>query len=638
MASLKVGQAIPTPSRADPHSRWPWLLLALAATAVAGLPGHTVPWFTGDLAYHLAVSRTMSDGHFNGLGPYDGLPAYFGGAYSLLLSLPIRAGMDPRMVVTVVSWFEPALWVAGCAYLGSALWRGSRSTALIFTVLVLFGAGVWQTNDELSVNAPSLSGQVFWPLYPRDVALILMMFAIGLGLRRRWLLGGVVAGIAVATQAQIAVVACILLPLALVFTRMPRRWRSAFGALAVAAVVSSWWWIPRLFWTIDLGLEIKNSPTWADLDKGPETILRTYGVLLPFALAGVVTLVRNRRSSAPGSAESGFLLAWVVLGIATIITPLFLPGELLAFRRSLLLATFPMAAAAAVGIVAVCAAIRAKGVRIPAFLVTACVLLVSVPTLVRTHSIAHDEFESEVFARMEYPNAQWAPVWKRVDSAPGPFLTPERDAAMAWFRSGQPQVSIPRPGFLKAGFDIGQATGWPESERHKAAEQAFAGGRRALCSLIDERGIHSVMLRSQPGLIGTLDIAGPSATPTGGADALALIVVPRRGHIAISRDASAKLRVVHVWQAGRRSRPAFVLNRGGHVIRPKSITFEGTGIRFEFDIPVGAGELTVVNETGSIRRLIRIVGYEPFPVSSGPASVVSAAALCRAGTPAGPST
>ena len=117
-----------------------WVALAAVAVLVQGFPGHTVPFFTGDLAFHVATAHTMQHGNLNGSGPYAGLPSYYGGAFVLVLALFAKLGVDPDRALMVVSWAEPLLWVAAAAILARTMWPARVIAQLSFAALLCWAA------------------------------------------------------------------------------------------------------------------------------------------------------------------------------------------------------------------------------------------------------------------------------------------------------------------------------------------------------------------------------------------------------------------------------------------------------------------------------------------------------------------
>jgi hypothetical protein len=612
-------------------------VLALASTAFAGLPGHSVPWFSGDLAYHIGVSRTITPAHLAGFGPYAGLPSYYGGTFPLALQVAHAFSLSPEAALTTVSWFEPALWVASAGYLAVALWPAARSAQLTFVVLLIAGAGVGHSSSNVSVNAPTLSAQVFWPLYPRDLTIMLTLLAVGCALRKRWVLAGVLSGLALATEVQIGVLCCLLTGLALVTVHGVRRGgRYGLSSLAVAGLVSTWWWLPRVIWVADYGTALKGDAFGGDVSHSWHTIVQASGLLLPLALLGVVGAYRLRREP-----TMRFLLAWAAVAGIAVAGSLLVSSELLSFRRTLVLAGVPLAALATTGIQALLATSWGQRQRawLPVFL---CVVALapSVPTLARTRAADLGQFESQTVAGFSYPESSWTPVWKRLRVGDGQVLSAPQDASVTWFQTGRPVAWAIRPGYLKTWFDVGAATGWAEATREREVTEAFSGRRPVMCALLQRRHIDLALLRSGPNLLGTFDRAGVpmlrgllvearGSYSSSGRGAIQTVNGPAR--LELKPRMTGGLTRLSVWQPGNLARPSFSLTSSGTVLAAMRHAVDGDLTRFDFTVPPGrARTLSLATLSEGTFQVARIVGYQPFSDSrSGPATLVSRARLCR---------
>lgn len=618
----------------DSRERWFWLALMAVATVFAGVPGHLVPWFSGDLAYHIGVSRTISVTHPAGFGPYGGLPSYYGGTFPLVLQLIHQIGPSPETALAVLSWFEPACWVASAAYLACALWPRSRTARISFVVLLLAGAGVGVSHRDLSVNSPNVAGQMFWPLYPRDVTLMLTLLAIGCAVRGRWVRAGVLCGLAVATEVQVGALTCLLVVLALLMCSVTSgRLRIAAQSMGVAALTSAWWWGPRVFWVASYGMSGQGGPFEGDLPHTWRVAADGYGLVLVLAVVGVVVALRR-----PRDRIDRFLLVWTGVAVLTLLASLLASTELLSYRRTLVLASLPVAAMAAVGV---------DGLRWPsrrarraglAVVVCGVILAPSLPTLLRTRAAVEDQFADTTIASYGYPEASWAPLWQRLRTGSGEVLAPPRDAAVAWFQTGRPVSWGVLPGYVKTWFDVRASTGWSEQARESAVTTAYSGSLPALCRLARRRHVDDVLLRSMPGMVGVLDQAGPQALarlevpaqqagPTGSVNALA---VPVGATVTLPAEAVSSVRALSVWVPGNPRRPPFALEQHGRHLVSTHQVGDGRLTRFDFTVPSrGATPLVLAGPQGRGFRIDRIVGYQEFAgPTTGPATLVPPSRLC----------
>lgn len=620
----------------------PWVALAIVATLVQGLPGHTVPFFSGDLGYHLATARTMTAGDLNGAGPYAGLPSYYGGVFPLVIALFIRLGADATTSVAVLSWFEPVAWLLGGSYLARTLWPRSLQSQLTFCAFLLLGAGIGLSRTQQWVDAPNISGQVYWPLYPRDVALILLLFSTGLALRGRWLFGAVLVAIGIATEAQIGPIALVLAVAAILLQDRTRSGRlRAVAVIVIAGVGSSWWWVPRVIWAARYGFQsqLQVSSVFFDLSLTPATVWHAYGLLLVPAILGVAAWVNRPRSSYRTLAGLWLLGAGVLVAVAVIH-----PSAFLTVRRALVLASLPILIAAVEGIGVIAHVLRRQPV--PSTLASAiaalCVLLASAPTVAATRRTVLPIFGSADYGLVSYPSGEWDRVWRRLRQHGGAVLTAPSDAVMAWWQSGRPQLWMVRPGSIKLGFDVGSATGWPEAARQAAVEAAFVRGPAAVCNLAMSRDASDVLLRSMPGYLGVIDLSGgltgrmgslrrPATTVDRGSVVVAAMPPGTAVNIA---SVTTETRVLQVWQSppsgSGEPNEALTLVVDGRAEAPDQVVHDGAALRTTFVLPHGrANQVQLVNRTGLPRWFVRVVGYVPSDLAtSSPASVVSTKAYC----------
>jgi len=476
--------------------------MVLVAEGLQGQLGRITSWMDGDFQYHRAVAFSIAHGHLWGQGPYLGLPSYLTGLYHYLLALAaVALGTWPDRVISVVSWFEPAMWAGAAWYAASRFWR-QPGPRLAFVALVLFGAGLGRGPTAgvgfVWVDAATTAGHVFWPLFPRDIALILTLVALAGAMRGRPLLAGVLAGLTVGVHPQIGLVATALGMLTLgQVGRKP--FQAVWRAAAAAAIVSSWYWVPRLLWTIQFhGFHLENFRP--QLTFGPMVLWWAYGVFGPLAVAAWV-MARRRRSHVTMIATS-----WFVLLVGLAILGVLIPTAVLPLRRALLLLWLPIAVIIVDGF--------APQLTRPlhtssGFIVMLAIVLLGVaswPQLLASRSLVDRVWHEPRYGKLAYPPARWMPVLSQLENTEQ-TLAPESDAPVIWFLTGTPVTWMKRPGFVKVGYPVGRATGWSETDRQREVNRAFELGVPALCDLAIRRGIEQLIFRSDEGLIATHDVA-----------------------------------------------------------------------------------------------------------------------------------
>jgi hypothetical protein len=617
----------------------PWLVLVGFMTWLAGMVGTIASWFPGDLGYHLAVSRTIFEGDLNGSGPYAGLPSYYGGVFSWLWALAEDIGISPDTALSVVSWFEPLLWILACGYLGGTLFR-QNSAALCFTILTLLGMGLSGSQRVAAVREPNIAGQVFWPLFPRDIAFWLMFVAAALALRRHWAWGALLAGMAIATEAQVGVIAVAVTVAGTLATYGWRLgWIRAAGVGAVAAASSSWWWGPRMYWTVVHGLAIQNGERFTDLPVSVGTVIQAYGPIVVVAMLAVVAAARRSRR---GQAET-FLWWWLAVSAAVVATSLLVASEVLAFRRALVIASPCLAALATLGIERLAPRFGARWRPIVAPFAAVAMVLPSVPAWVSTSRYTADHFTSQVLIDYRYADAAWGPVWKRLRGHDSPMLVAPADAVMAWLQTGRPVDWMPRPGYIKAGFDVGRSTGWSEQSRQAEVQNAFSGGLPTLCSYLSAHRDRVVVMRSMPGAVGVLDVHGSEriskffvgskfAARTDLSATASLPLQPGEA-LAINAGLLPHATMLSVWESPRAARPSLALESGGTSTRWTAAQMDGSTLRLDFDLSRAAprGMLVLRNTTNRRVLINRVVGYVAAKVSAGPAIALRPDQVCGPG-------
>jgi hypothetical protein len=626
----------------------PWLVLGGFATALAGLPGHDVPWFSGDLGYHLAVSRTVSWTDLSGDGPYAGLPSYYGGLLPVGLQLGHGLlGADHGDLLAVLSWFEPAAWVAAVAVFARALWPARPLPQLAFAVLLLLGVGSGSGALAVGVNAPNVASQVLWPLYPRDLALLLTLVAVGLALRGRWVWASVVTAVVVATEVQVAVLTYLLLTATLLLDDRPRRARTWLLGSALVGLLSSWWWAPRVGWTLAWGTRTDARSFTGDLPHDVGAVVAGVGVLvLAAAVAGLVVLVRSSEGRGVR-----VLLSWSVLGCLLVAVSLAVPSELLTLRRALLLGSVPLAALAATAVEALAQAVsRALAGRhratsaVPwavAVVVVGAIVAPTLPTYADARESVLGAFEGETVAQFGYPDSEWSPVWAELGDG-AEVLAPSRDAAALWIRTSRPVTGALLPGYVKTWFDLTEATGRSQESRLAAARAAFANDRGALCAVMAERDLDQVVLRSEPGLLGTLDVAGAqelsgyAVGADGGdlpdpTDPDAPLVLAPGDRLVLEPSLLRGIRVVRVWRSAPGQALGLSARTGGRDLVVVPGAGDGALATFEVELPArgdGPRRPLELRATRSV-PVLRVLGLRPDPsVVSGPATVLTRGATC----------
>lgn len=466
----------------------------------------------GDLAYHRGVAYSMAAGMVQGEGPYAGLISYYGGLFPLVFGWAADAiGTSFDRVVSVASWLGGPLWVLASLVMAIRLWPGDRSTISIFVLLATVAAPFSQRADQLWVESTLAGSSAYWPLYPRDVALVLVLLLVAVMLAsRRWLrVGG--AGLIVATMAmfhvQIAIVAGGFLALHAAWEA--RRTRDRFPLMEVgvagivALVAAAWWWLPRVEPTLASGGlllsdYVGREPLRLDL-QGYLVMMGPVGI---FSLIGLPVMLTRR----PIPRATGLILVLAAALIPLILLDRLTDGlDLLSERRLWLLFSIPATVAAAVAVAGL--------VRILPKLAVVVVGIAMIASLIpgtrATLAIIGTAWTQGEAGGTTWRPSVWVPLWnevaERTRERRGLLLgTYDTYATWTWSFTGASVVSAWLPGPFKLGFDPARVTGLGYLERLAIIDRSFRG-RDALCSTLEPLGVDLFLLDRRDDLVAAYD-------------------------------------------------------------------------------------------------------------------------------------
>ena len=610
-------------------------------------------WIVGDIAYHRGVAYTMQGAAWQGEGPLVGLLSYYGGLYPLVLGALARLAQEPfDLVLSVVSWGAALLWPLACWWTGRRIWPGRPLAVAIFVLLAVTAAPF--TNRVLIwVDSPLVSAQNAFPLYPRDLALVLLVVAVGCTLassRRARVAGvGLAAGGIIVIHLQIALLTgWLLVAWAGVVAVRERSWRplgEVAGAGLVALAVSASWWIPRAAATIESGgLLLGGFPGAPSLRLGPLDAAMAFGVIALYGLLGLAVLAARR----PVPGRIALFLVWMVAFVPLVLVDRLVDGsDLVSERRIWLLVSIPLTVLAAAAVTMIVGRLR---LAVAAAVLAILVVGPSIPGTVATARLVRDAWEPGRAGGRVFDAVTWDPILADLNrrvQAEGHHeaITYDGYAAWVWSLSGAQVPSLWLPGPFKLGFDPGALTGVSYLDRLRAQESAFRDGRAAICDFTRAFDGGSIVLDTVDGLVGLRDVTPASADR----------VDPRdRSADTIERDLGGGLSYVDLggldvirMEPGAVWRPPF---RSGEAQRlaveylaplppPGEQAIPPTTPLLEIEtggatVPIGAGSLPGwaravvpvdgVDEGTAIRALaavdlVRVTAFEPLPGVSLPA-------------------
>ena len=473
-------------------------------------------WMLGDLAYHRGVAYTMQGGDVQGVGPYAGLLSYFGGLYPLALG-GTAAFFDISFdrAISIISWIAPLALPAALWLLGHRLWPVNRTAKGLFVLLATTAAPFSADKGMIWVSSVLPSGHNYWPLYPRDVALVLLVLIASASLNQRWqvrVLGsGFLLGLCIMTQAQIALFAVVVYLVGVFACRRERgKLSQAVGQVGIAGFValltSGWWWWPRLFAALNSDLLLASYPGAALLEMDIPTYIQSYGVAGLLGAVGVVMALRKRDFDLPVrlavfwiASFLPFLLFARIVGDAGVFTE----------RRLWLLLSIPLLILATHASVALLHKLSRVG-SVAFFALV--VVLAPLPASLQTRELVANAWVQGVWAGQEFALSELTPVWKTLNEhvrtqGGTTVLTYDSLALATWSYSGATVVSLWLPGPVKLGFDPEQQTGFGYIERVTSLNAAFSGGVKGLCDGADRFSADFLLLEELDGLTALYDIA-----------------------------------------------------------------------------------------------------------------------------------
>ena len=470
------------------------LALGLAVFVQTG-PFATSDVLYGDLSYHEGVARTMAAGNIHGEGPFVGLASYYGGLFPLLWGLAARGlGVDFNQFVSVVSWFAVLAVPAAFYVLARRLW-GDHHRAGVTAFVATAATGVsGQVQHSFAFGfLPASTNE--WPLYPRDVALALIVLALAAMVgerepsRVRLFLVGTLLAVTVATHVQFAMYGVVLVGGWTFATVASRRVLRVGVLLAWTGVLSSWWWLPRFIWTIDHGpLDLQSGP---GIQMSSSDILLNLGWLLHLVLLGVV-IDRHRRD-----AHDRRVLVWTMALVPALVFTVFVPDAgLITERRSWLFVGIPLVLVGGRGLWSI-----SRRSRIGAAIVVVGMLFTAVLDMRAVIRFRDENWTSSAVGAINFIDEYWeqptSVLRARVfENGRYSVVAGDADGLEIWARTGAQPYSAWLPGYAKTGFDLESMTGVSLEDRARELEEAFTAGLDGVCDLAGRIEADALVLRT----------------------------------------------------------------------------------------------------------------------------------------------
>jgi hypothetical protein len=510
--------------------------LSLAALLIqGGLFTHKTWLWTGDTIYHRAVMAEIQAGELLPGGPYAGLPAFYSPLFHYMAAaVGTLAHIELTEAIRVISIVFAPLTPLAAYWLARVLGL-DRASALVASFFSTFAGAIKATEDRVWVDALFVGQHNFFPVFPRDIAFLLLPLGLGCVYRAvvdGWRPGGALAGLAfglmILAHTQTAVFAAPLIALYLGLLLVIRR--DLFGRVvrvsivtsAVALAVSAFWWIWQLVEIVQSRSFGVNMPAYrVPVKLAWEELPAEFGVFLILGPLGVWLI--GRRLLRERSPAALLLLVWFLVPmLLAIFRPTGFPGGDTFFPRRLWqFASQPMLLMAGLGLVAgVLQPLRPRRSLIGLVLVAVC-LAASVPGSWGTLQRIADFWNEPDLADQRWDldgNFAFGPFLAAEARRDGlsTVLAPTPEATLVWYYSGEKVVYLKPTAAIKLAYDVQRMTGYGEEERASDLVKAYQGDPEMLTTIAQKYGARYVVLKRLGDRLAGIDVpADGLVSPTG---------------------------------------------------------------------------------------------------------------------------
>lgn len=521
-------------------TRWTIALLGALALAALLIQGgvfvHKTWLWTGDTIYHRAVMAGVQAGEILPGGPYDGLPAFYSPLFHYMAAaISSLAQIELTEAIRVISIVFAPLTPLAAYWLARVLGL-DRASALVGAFFSTFAGAIKTTEDRVWVDALFVGQHNFFPVFPRDIAFLLLPIGLGgvyRGIVDGWRPGGIVAGLAfglmILAHTQTAVFAAPLIAIYLGFVLLlrrdllPRIIRVSLVAGAVALGVSAFWWV----WQIVMILQSRSFGVAMPAYRVPvklalEEFPAEFGVFLVLAPIGL--FLTGKRLFRERSLAALLLLVWFLVPVLlAIFRPTGFPGGDTFFPRRLWqFASQPLMLMAGLGlVVGLLRPLRPRWSLVFVTLVAVC-LVASVPGSLGTRDRVAEFWNEPEFGDQTWEldgNFALGPYLAAAGRRDGlsTVLAPTPEATLVWYYTGQKVVYLHPTAAIKLAYDVQRMTGFGEEEREADMVKAYRGDPSVLASTVEKYGVRYVVLKRLGERLAGVDLPAAGRTPTGDA-------------------------------------------------------------------------------------------------------------------------
>jgi hypothetical protein len=626
-------------------TRWTVLLLgglALAALLIqGGLFNHKSWLWTGDTIYHRAVMAEIQAGELLPGGPYAGLPAFYSPLFHYLAAaIGTLAHIELTEAIRVISIVFAPLTPLAAYWLARVLGL-DRASALVAAFFSTFAGAIKATEDRVWVDALFVGQHNFFPVFPRDIAFLLLPLGLGCvyravvdGWRPGAPLAGLAFGLMILAHTQTAVFAAPLIALYLALLLVMRRdllgrvLSTSVVTSAVALLVSAFWWV----WQV---IEIVQSRSFGvnmPADRVPiklafEELPAEFGVFLVLGPLGIWLI--GRRLLRERSPAALLLLVWFLVPmLLAIFRPTGFPGGDTFFPRRLWqFASQPMLLMAGLGlVVGVLQPLRPRRSLIGLVLLAVC-LVASVPGSVGTLQRIADFWNQPDLADQRWEldgNFAFGPFLAAEARRDGlsTVLAPTPEATLVWYYAGEKVVYLKPTAAIKLAYDVQRMTGFGEEERASDLVAAYHGDPEALATIARKYGARYVVLKRLGDRLAGIDVpADGLASPTGARRTGREVETNHYEYLAVSPDdrvafdvwSPADRTATLVLRAKRRNRAPATLGtlsvNGTQTTIADSELPRDTWADVRRDVALKAGRNEIVLDSDAQLEVIRVAAY-----------------------------
>ena len=509
--------------------------VALAALFIQGGVFFQKTWlWTGDTIYHRAVMAEIQAGELLPGGPYTGLPAFYSPLFHyLVVAISSGASIELTEGIRVLSILFAPLTPLAAFWLARTLGL-DRASALGGAFFSTFAGGLRQSEDRVWVDALFVGPHNFFPVFPRDIAFLLLPLGLGLvyrGVVQGWRPGAPLAGLAfglmILAHTQTAVFAAPLLAIYLGIAVLLRRelfWpalRVSVVTSGVTLAVSSFWWVWQLWSILQSGsfgvsMPAYRVPVKLQLGEFPAE----FGVFLVLGPLGIWLVAR--RFWRDRDLAMLLLLVWFwVPVLLAIFRPTGFPGGDTFFPRRLWqFGSQPLVLMAGLALVAgVLRPLRLRG-PLAAGVVAVVGLVASVPASVGTAQRVNEFWNEPSFGDQVWQldgNFGFGPFLAAEARAHGlrTVMAPTPEATLVWYYAGQKVVYLHPTAAIKLAFDVERMTGHGEAERKADLARAYAGDPGELARLAEKYDARYVVMKRHGERLGGVDLPAHALQPDG---------------------------------------------------------------------------------------------------------------------------